>query len=360
MDHEYYERKIKELSDTENISFLKTLVKFKKKQEIDNFDNQKSKQNNQFKTEKKKINENFDFLFESQDNFRTVPSNNILDNFNEINVNKKVLNEHSISSIDFLEEAPSNSQFREFQNLDIYSNRGINYQEIFKKNKEMKLNKKKRKKIEQFNTKDTISKIDAIINETKKDEQKLLIRPFSQNTLNSKFGIFDYLLPTKSNENILEKKQKNENINKFKEKRKEIIEKRKKKTYLEEAKLKNHSHISSVDSKISRNIKKIIHHPYENSFKPNSSLTKYPFKQKYSYTHNSKNNTLNKTENEKDFFINSRKNIKKIEIVRNVFSNSNKSLSDKKPMLNKYNRGNKIKSITLKLVSPLTLNSSKS
>ena len=206
MDHEYYERKIKELSDTENISFLKTLVKFKKKQEIDNFDNQKSKQNNQFKTEKKKINENFDFLFESQDNFRTVPSNNILDNFNEINVNKKVLNEHSISSIDFLEEAPSNSQFREFQNLDIYSNRGINYQEIFKKNKEMKLNKKKRKKIEQFNTKDTISKIDAIINETKKDEQKLLIRPFSQNTLNSKFGIFDYLLPTKSNENILEKK----------------------------------------------------------------------------------------------------------------------------------------------------------
>ena len=29
-------------------------------------------------------------------------------------------------------------------------------------------------------------------------------------------------------------------------------------------------------------------------------------------------------------------------------------------MLNKYNRGNKIKSITLKLVSPLTLNSSKS
>ena len=24
MDHEYYERKIKELSDTENISFLKT------------------------------------------------------------------------------------------------------------------------------------------------------------------------------------------------------------------------------------------------------------------------------------------------------------------------------------------------
>ena len=206
MDHEYYERKIKELSDTENISFLKTLVKFKKKQEIDNFDNQKSKQNNQFKTEKKKINENFDFLFESQDNFRTVPSNNILDNFNEINVNKKVLNEHSISSIDFLEEAPSNSQFREFQNLDIYSNRGINYQEIFKKNKEMKLNKKKRKKIEQFNTKDTISKIDAIINETKKDEQKLLIRPFSQNTLNSKFSIFDNLLPTKSNENILEKK----------------------------------------------------------------------------------------------------------------------------------------------------------
>ena len=229
MDHEYYERKIKELSDTENISFLKTLVKFKKKQEIDNFDNQKIKQNNQNKTEKKKINENFDFLFESQDNFRTVPSNNILDNFNEINVNKKVLNEHSISSIDFFEEAPSNSQFREFQNLDIYSNRGINYQEIFKKNKEMKLNKKKRKKIEQFNTKDTISKIDAIINETKKDEQKLLIRPFSQNTLNSKFGIFDYLLPTKSNENILEKKQKNENINKFKEKRKENIEKRKKK-----------------------------------------------------------------------------------------------------------------------------------
>ena len=101
-----------------------------------------------------------------------------------------------------MEEAPSNSQFREFQNLDIYSNRGINYQESFKKNKEMKLNKKKRKKIEQFNTKDTISKIDAIINETKKDEQKLLIRPFSQNTLNSKFGIFDYLLPTKSNENI--------------------------------------------------------------------------------------------------------------------------------------------------------------
>ena len=168
MDHEYYERKIKELSDTENISFLKTLVKFKKKQEIDNFYNQKIKQNNQFKTEKKKINENFDFLLESKDNFRTVPSNNILDNFNEINVNKKVLNEHSISSIDFLEEAPSNSQFREFQNLDIYSNRGINYQEIFKKNKEMKLNKKKRKKIEQFNTKDTISKIDAIINETKK------------------------------------------------------------------------------------------------------------------------------------------------------------------------------------------------
>ena len=359
MNHEYYERKIKEINDTENVSFLKTLVKFKKKQE-----NAKINNNNKpfVNTEKNNSKNYLNFYFQSNGIFKTISSNNnnnILNDYNsDINLYKKEFNEHTISSIDFYEEGISNSQFREFQNLDIKSNKGINYQEIFEKNKDVK-NRRKRKKIEQFNTKYTISKIDAIINETKNDEKKLLIRPFSQNTLNSKFGIFDYLLPTKSDDNVNDKKQKNNNIIKFKEKRKELIEKRKKKTYLDEAKAKNHSHIPSVDIKVSRNIKSNIFHPYENGFKPNSSLTKYPFRKKY-YQNNylsSYNYNLNKTENDKEISKNSMKNIKKIEIIKQVHSNKkknnyngNKSLSDKKSNINLCNRSNTIKSITLKLI----------
>ena len=361
MDHEYYEMKIKELSDTENISFLKTLVKFKKEQTKDNlFKNNKI---NYLKTEKNNIKQTNNYLNKQNPNFNTLKSNNNFnDNLNNgLLSNENYLNNNSISSIDFLEEPISNSQFKEFQNFEIQStNRGINYQEIFKKNKEMKIPKKKKKKIEQFNTKDTISKIDAIINETKKDEQKLLIRPFSQNTLNSKFGIFDYLLPIKSNDNLQDIKQKTDNMNKFKEKRKEIIDRRKKKTYLDEAKAKNHSHISSVDLKLSKNIIHTI--PYENNnyFKPNTSLTKYPFRKKYNNINNSKNSLLNKTENEKDVLQKSKKNIKRIEIVKRVITENSKSLSNKKPIKEKFNRGNKIKSITLKVISPLNLNTLKS
>ena len=187
-----------------------------------------------------------------------------------------------------------------------------------------------------------------------------MIRPFSQNTLNSKFGIFDYLLPIKSNDNLQDIKQKTDNMNKFKEKRKEIIDRRKKKTYLDEAKAKNHSHISSVDLKLSKNIIHTI--PYENNnyFKPNTSLTKYPFRKKYNNINNSKNSLLNKTENEKDVLQNSKKNIKRIEIVKRVITENSKSLSNKKPIKEKFNRGNKIKSITLKVISPLNLNTLKS
>lgn len=53
--------------------------------------------------------------------------------------------------------------------------------------------------------------------------------------------------------------------------------------------------------------------------------------------------------------MNSRKNIKKREIVKNVFFNNNQSLSDKISLINKYNIGNKMKNITLKLVSSLLL-----
>ena len=229
MDHEYYEKKIKELSETENISFLKTLVKFKKQENDNLFKNNKK---NYLKTEKNNVKESYNYISKQNPIFKTIQSNHqLIDNLNNGLISKQNnFNDYSISSIDFLEEPFSNSQFKEFQNFELQSsNRGINYQEIFKKNKEMNLHKKKKKKIEQFNTKDTISKIDAIINETKKDEQKLLIRPFSQNTLNSKFGIFDYLLPVKSNDDLKEIKQKTDNMNKFKEKRKEIIERRKKK-----------------------------------------------------------------------------------------------------------------------------------
>ena len=358
MSHEYYERKIKEINDTENVNFLKTLVKFKKKEE-----NSKNNKNNKLvvNNEKKNSKNNQNLYSQSKGIFKTITSNNnnnFLNDFNsDINLYKKEFNEHTISSIDFYEEAISNSQFREFQNLDIQSNKGINYQEIFEKNKDL-INKRKRKKIEQFNTKYTISKIDAIINETKNDEKKLLIRPFSQNTLNSKFCIFDYLLPTKSDYNSNNKKQKNDNMIKFKEKRKELIEKRKNKTYLDEAKAKTHSHIPSIDIKISRNINYNIYHPYENGFKPNSSLTKYPFRKNF-YQNNYLSNynyNLNKTENEKEFNKNSMKNIKKIEIIKQVNSNKknnnnngNKSLSYQKTNQNKCNRSNTIKSITLKL-----------
>ena len=363
MDHEYYEKKIKELSETENISFLKTLVKFKKQENENLFKNNKK---NYLKTEKNNVKESYNYISKQNPIFKTIQSNHqLIDNLNNgLISNQNNFNDYSISSIDFLEEPFSNSQFKEFQNFELQSsNRGINYQEIFKKNKEMNLHKKKKKKIEQFNTKDTISKIDAIINETKKDEQKLLIRPFSQNTLNSKFGIFDYLLPVKSNDDLKEIKQKTDNMNKFKEKRKEIIERRKKKTYLDEAKAKNHSHISSVDLKLSKNIKNIIHTtPYENNnyFKPNTSLTKYPFRQKYNNINNSKNSLLNRTENEKDILQNTKKNIKRIEIVKRVITENSKSLSDKKPIKEKFNRGNKIKSITLKVISPLNLKTLKS
>ena len=96
--------------------------------------------------------------------------------------------------------------------------------------------------------------------------------------------------------------------------------------------------------KLSKNIKNIIHTtPYENNnyFKPNTSLTKYPFRQKYNNINNSKNSLLNRTENEKDILQNTKKNIKRIEIVKRVITENSKSLSDKKPIKEKFNRGNK-------------------
>ena len=51
IDNEYYERKIKEINDTENVNFLKTLVKFKKKEE-----NSKNNKNNKLVVNNEKKN----------------------------------------------------------------------------------------------------------------------------------------------------------------------------------------------------------------------------------------------------------------------------------------------------------------
>ena len=72
MDHEYYEKKIKELSETENISFLKTLVKFKKQENDNLFKNNKK---NYLKTEKNNVKESYNYISKQNPIFKTIQSN---------------------------------------------------------------------------------------------------------------------------------------------------------------------------------------------------------------------------------------------------------------------------------------------